>query len=137
MVASMDQAASGAVRPKGFQLPDDDEFKEELKKIGDRILRKDDVTKEYKCISKMIGSGQMGTIVKVRCLKEGDNKGKVMICKMITLKEPEWAEVVRDEISVMMLNEGDTLVKCYDSFDFKGKYWIMLEMMDGDVLKLV
>jgi len=75
----------------------------------------------------------MGTIVKVRCIKDNENKGKIMICKMITLKEPEWADVVKDEISVMMLNEGDTLVKCYDSFDYSNKYWIMLEMMEGDV----
>jgi len=46
----------------------------------------------------------MGTIVKVRCLKDNENKGKIMICKMITLKEKEWADVVKDEISVMLMN---------------------------------
>ena len=64
-------------------------------------------------------------------------QGKVLICKMVVCKEQEWASIVRDEISVMMLNEGDSLIKCYDSFDWNGKLWIILESMGGDVQKLL
>jgi len=56
---------------------------------------------------------------------------------MVICKEKEWEQVVRDEISVMMLNEGDSLIKCYDSFDWNGKLWIILEAMGGDLQKLV
>ena len=88
----MDFRRSTPIEPKGIQLPDDDEFREKVKTIEHKVLRKANISKEYKCISKMIGKGQMGVITKVRCLKDDipELHNKVMICKMINLKEKEW-----------------------------------------------
>ena len=58
----------------------------------------------------------MGTIVRVKQLKEGENQGKVFICKMVEHKEEGWEDVIKNEVSVLMMNEGDSLIKCHDSF---------------------
>jgi len=107
-----------------------------MKEIQKNILRPVDVTKEYKCLGKMMGAGLMGTIVPVRGLV-GLNKGKVLICKMVEHKEEGWEDIIKNEISVLMLNEGDSLIKCHDSYTWYGKSWIILEKMGSDIRKLI
>ena len=36
-----------------------------------------------------------------------------------------------------MLNEGATLIKCHDSYDWDSKQWIILEKMGSDIQKLI
>jgi serine/threonine protein kinase len=37
----------------------------------------------------------------------------------------------------MSLNHGESIIQCHDSFDFRNSYWIMLELMDGDLLPVI
>jgi len=61
----------------------------------------------------------MGFVVKVRRISDK----KVLICKIVDLGKldegvkTEWRKAVKDEVSVMMLNGGESIVGCYDSFD--------------------
>jgi serine/threonine protein kinase len=37
----------------------------------------------------------------------------------------------------MMLNEGESIVRCYDSYDFQNRLWVVQELMDGDLLTVI
>ena len=37
----------------------------------------------------------------------------------------------------MCMNDGESLVKLYDSFEFNKRLWMILEQMEGDCLKLI
>lgn len=58
-----------------------------MKEVQKNILRKVDVTKEYKCVGRLQGSGLMGNIVKVKSLKDGPMKGQILICKMVKKRD--------------------------------------------------
>jgi len=82
----------------------------------------------------------MGFVVKVRRTTDK----QILICKIVNLTElktPEdkesWRQVVHDEVSVMMLNGGESIVKCYDSFEWQGKLWVILECMEGDLRAVI
>ena len=40
----------------------------------------------------------------------------MLICKMVEHKEEGWEDVIKNEVSVLMMNEGDSLIKCHDSY---------------------
>jgi serine/threonine protein kinase len=46
-------------------------------------------------------------------------------------------EMIESEISVMMLNAGESLIRCYDSMDCLNKFWIVLERMNGDMEDII
>jgi len=35
---------------------------------------------------------------------------------------------------MLMCQENDMILRCFECFDFKGRLWIFLEMMDGGAL---
>ena len=37
----------------------------------------------------------------------------------------------------MMLNGGQSIVGCYDSFDWDGIIWVILELMEGDCRAII
>jgi len=45
--------------------------------------------------------------------------------------------LIESEIAVMLLNAGESLVKCYDSMEFINKLWIILERMEGDMEDII
>ena len=73
-----------------------------------------------------------------------------MIGKMITYNEENSInrEMVENEIGIMMLNEGDSMIECYDSIERikkptakvpnpKKEWWMMLEPMSGDLEQVI
>ena len=44
-------------------------------------------------------------------------------------------ESVLNEVGIMLAcKENDAIVKCFECFDYKGRLWIFLEIMDGGAL---
>ena len=37
----------------------------------------------------------------------------------------------------MQLNQGDGILRCQDVFDYKGRYWIIIDLMDGCVTDII
>jgi len=71
-----------------------------------------------------------------------------MIGKMIHLTGEVTQEMVANEISIMMMNQGQDIIECYDSLEHtpkpspkephpKKQLWMMMEPMSGDMEKVI
>ena len=78
----------------------------------------------------------MAFSVRVRCLKEGPLFNKLMVCKVIKLPDTKWEHAIRDQISIISMNKGTSIINYYDSFSDGEKVSIVLEKMDGDFLSI-
>jgi len=38
---------------------------------------------------------------------------------------------MKNEVALMKTNDGDSIIKCVEAFEFKQRYWIILEMMES------
>ena len=38
---------------------------------------------------------------------------------------------MKNEVALMKMNNGDSIINCIEAFDFKNRLWIILEMMDS------
>jgi serine/threonine protein kinase len=74
-------------------------------------------------------SGAMGSIYP--CKRRSD--GLKMIAKCIAPGPEAPQDLIESEIKVMLLNSGESIIKCYDSIEFAKKYWLLLERMEGDL----
>ena len=60
-----------------------------------------------------------------------------MICalKFVEPKNQQERDSIINEVGIMLLcQENDAILRCFECFDFKGRLWIFLEMMDGGAL---
>jgi hypothetical protein len=39
--------------------------------------------------------------------------------------------MMKNEVALMKLNDGDAIINVVEAFIFKERYWIILEMMEG------
>jgi len=44
---------------------------------------------------------------------------------------------MQNEVGLMQLNQGDSNIKCEDVFDYKERYWVIIELMDGCINDLI
>ena len=76
----------------------------------------------------------MGGFAKVFKVKRKED-GKILALKFVDPKTPAERESVLNEVGIMLMcKENDGVIKCYECFDFKGRLWIFLELMDGGAL---
>ena len=40
-------------------------------------------------------------------------------------------DMMKNEVALMKLNDGESIIQCIEAFIFKERYWIILEMMEG------
>ena len=60
-----------------------------------------------------------------------------MICalKFVEPKNQQERDSIINEVGIMLLcQENDAILRCFECFDFKGRLWSFLEMMDGGAL---
>lgn len=46
-------------------------------------------------------------------------------------------EQIINEIGLMQMNKGDSILGCVDVFDYKGRYWIIIDLMDGCLTDII
>lgn len=93
-------------------------------------LRKQDPAEFYDIIER-IGVGGFAKVFKVKRKVDG----KILALKFVDPKTPAERESVLNEVGIMLMcKENDGVIKCYECFDFKGRLWIFLELMDGGAL---
>jgi protein-serine/threonine kinase len=39
--------------------------------------------------------------------------------------------MIANEVGLMHLNEGDSILRCHDIFDYRNRLWIIIDLMDG------
>ena len=93
--------------------------------------------------SHRITGGAMGAIFKVGRKSDGLVMiGKQVMPDKLDCTKEEAYELIYNEIGVMMLNKGESIVTCYDSLEYIDKkgntnLWMMLEKMDGDMEEII
>ncbi len=93
-------------------------------------LKKDDPSKHYDIIER-IGVGGFAKVFKVK--RKSDDK--ICALKFIEPKNNAEREIIFNEVGIMLMcQENDMILRCFECFDFKGRLWIFLEMMDGGAL---
>lgn len=93
-------------------------------------MKRDDPSKFYDIIER-IGVGGFAKVFKVKRKSDG------VICalKFVEPKNDAERESIFNEVGIMLLcQENDAILKCFECFDFKQRLWIFLEMMDGGAL---
>ena len=93
-------------------------------------FRKDDPSEHYDIIRR-IGMGGFARVFEVRRKKDG----AILALKFIEPKSDNETKIIQNEVGLMMLcTDNDSILRCLEAFDFKGRLWIFLEMMDGGAL---
>jgi serine/threonine protein kinase len=108
-------------------MPSEEESKQQIDKVN---VRREDPSLYYDILGK-IGDGAFSSIFEVR--RKSDNKTCAL--KFIRIKTDFDRQVVLNEIGIMMMcQENDAILSCYDCFEHLERMWIFLEMMDGGAL---
>ena len=57
--------------------------------------------------------------------------------KLMQYSSQKVKEQIINEIGLMQLNKGDSIVSCEDVFDYKGRYWIIIGLMSGCLTDII
>jgi len=90
------------------------------------VVQKDNPSKYYK----VVGKEGVGGFARVfRCERLSDHK--LYALKFIEPKSNAERTSIMNEIGIMQLSNTTSVVQCIEAFDFQGRLWIFLELMDG------
>ena len=110
-------------RPSIIHLPENSLY---LKKIKKNIFNKGNPYEKYRTL-KRINSGSSGQIYKIE--RKSDQLGLAL--KMISPIDQDEYDEIQNETSIMKLcQKEDNIIQCYDAYDYDGKLWIYMELMD-------
>lgn len=87
--------------------------------------------KKYRIRDK-IGNGQQGKIFE--CERKADKK--LFALKLVDQLDAEKMQDVINECSLMQFLSCDQLIQCGDIYFYKAQFWIVLELMGGDISSL-
>ena len=63
----------------------------------------------------------------VRCVANGEVKAM----KLMMYEDMKTKKQIQNEVGLMQLNKGDSILRCHDIFDYKERLWIIIDLMDG------
>jgi len=83
-------------------------------------------------IIKELGRGATGSVSLVKCLS-GDNKDKLYALKQVSLSalNPKEAKMAENEVQLLKVLVGPTIIRYYDSFSTKESISIIMEYAEG------
>ena len=78
----------------------------------------------------VVGKEGAGGFARVfRCQRKED--GQLCALKFTEPRTPQEREAIENEIGIMQLGYCNSIVQCYEAFDFQNRLWIFMELMDG------
>ena len=90
------------------------------------LFSKTDPSKFYEPLHK-IGSGGFAQVFKVKRIEDD----KIFALKLMEPKSQKDKDMMKNEVALMKLNDGDAIINVVEAFIFKERDWIILEMMEG------
>ena len=57
--------------------------------------------------------------------------------KLMQYSSQKVKDQIINEIGLMQMNKGDSILGCVDVFDYKGRYWIIIDLMDGCLTDII
>lgn len=64
-----------------------------------------------------------------RCMRIRD--GELFALKFTEPKNTTERTAIENEIGIMQISSCESIVQCYEAFDFQNRLWIFMELMDG------
>lgn len=93
-------------------------------------VRYEDPSQHYDIIGKIA----VGAFSKVFEVSRKSDK-QTCALKFCDLKQETDKQNILNEVGIMLLcKDTDGILQCYECYEFKGKLWIIIEMMDGGAL---
>jgi len=97
-----------------------------LKKVIKSVFKLEDPNDTYRKLKK-INKGSSGLIYKCKRI---DNDEEVAM-KMVVPKNRAEYDAIQNEVGIMMLCTSESnIIQCKDAYDFDGKLWIYMDLMD-------
>ena len=94
------------------------------------MFKKEDPSKYYTLASR-IGTGGFARVFKA--IRNSDKFECAL--KFVEPANKQEAEAIQREVGIMQLcGDNDMIVRAFESFDFKNRLWIFLELMDCGAL---
>lgn len=114
-----------------FNNPSVINLPEEVQELNaEKIFKREDPSKYYEVICRM-AKGSQGQVFKLKRLVDD----KHFALKFIQPNDLEEYNNIKREVALMMMCEDEnTILKCYDAYDFKERLWVILELMDVGAL---
>lgn len=57
--------------------------------------------------------------------------GQLFALKFTEPKSTAERQAIENEIGIMQMTQCESIVQCYEAFDFQNRLWIFMELMDG------
>ena len=89
-------------------------------------VKMENPSKYYKVVGKE-GVGGFARVFRVEKLKDG----KLYALKFIEPKSANERNSILNEIGIMQLSSNKSVVQCHEAYDYQGRLWIFLELMEG------
>ena len=89
-------------------------------------IKMENPSKYYKVVGKE-GVGGFARVFRVEKLKDG----KLYALKFIEPKSANERNSIINEIGIMQLSSNKSVVQCHEAYDYQGRLWIFLELMEG------
>ena len=105
-------------------MPKESTWKEQIANM--EIFKEVDPSQFYEPLHK-VGSGGFAQVFKVK----RNCDGKFFALKLMEPKDEKQRIMMKNEVAIMKMNDGDSIINCIEAFNFKDRYWIILEMMEG------
>ena len=79
---------------------------------------------------KVVGKEGVGGFARVfRCERIAD--GQLFALKFTEPKTAQERKAIENEIGIMQMSQCESIVKCFEAFDYQNRLWIFMELMDG------
>lgn len=92
-------------------------------------LKQENPSSSYDIV-KRIAVGGFARVFEVK--RKSDNK--ICALKYVEVSSQKERENVLNEVGIMMKCKTDTVVECYETFEYKKRLWIFLEMLNGGAI---
>ena len=53
--------------------------------------------------------------------------------KVCTYEGAKDKQVIANEVGLMLLNGGESIMRCHEVFDFKKRLWIIIDLMNSNL----
>lgn len=106
------------------ELPTETDFLEKMEQVMN--IQTDDPSKKYDIMDRL-GQGGFAKVFKVS--RKSD--GFVCALKFVEPKNDKERKIIKNEVGLMqMYQENNLILKVIEAFEFKGRLWIFVELMD-------
>ena len=60
--------------------------------------------------------------------------GKIFMLKYVEPQNQKERDMFANEIGIMRIIGGDSVTTCHEAFDFKDRYWLIMDLVEGGPL---